>query len=396
MQSATWLDKLKLRGVWGRTGNGIDNSGYYIWRQTYRDNFNAYPVGTQSTWVWGVYENTPIANPYISFEKANKLNIGLDLAMFNHRLEATVDYYNDKYLDLLQQRGKSIAILGVEYPAENIGQSRRTGVDVTLTWQDKIGSVNYYLSGNWSIASTKLLFMDEQATPYNYLRQTGRPEGVIFGLQADGFLSAEDIASGYPVMVGYDVQPGDVKYVDMNKDGVIDEWDRTVIGGDKPAQYFGIDLGLEWKGLEFSMLWQGACNRDIYVNNRTLVEGFQAIGNGYGQAYQNILGRWTPETAATATYPRLSAGGNTYNYGGMYGSSMWMQNGNFIRLKNIMLAYNLPENFCNRTLGGVRLKVFLEAQNLLTFSGCDLVDPEVTFTSSPLQRTIFTGVKLNF
>lgn len=396
MQSATWLDKLKLRGVWGRTGNGIDNSGYYIWRQTYRDNFNAYPVGTQSTWVWGVYENTPIANPYISFEKANKLNIGLDLAMFNHRLEATIDYYNDKYLDLLQQRGKSIAILGVEYPAENIGQSRRTGVDVTLTWQDKIGSVNYYLSGNWSIASTKLLFMDEQATPYNYLRQTGRPEGVIFGLQADGFLSAEDIASGYPVMVGYDVQPGDVKYVDMNKDGVIDEWDRTVIGGDKPAQYFGIDLGLEWKGLEFSILWQGACNRDIYVNNRTLVEGFQAIGNGYGQAYQNILGRWTPETAATATYPRLSAGGNTYNYGGMYGSSMWMQNGNFIRLKNIMLAYNLPENFCNRTLGGVRLKVFLEAQNLLTFSGCDLVDPEVTFTSSPLQRTIFTGVKLNF
>ena len=238
--------------------------------------------------------------------------------------------------------------------------------------------------------------MDEQETPYNYLRQTGRPEGVVFGLQANGFLTASDIANDYPVMVGYDVQPGDVKYVDQNNDGVINEWDRVVIGGDKPVQFFGIDLGLEWKGFEFSMLWQGVYNRDLYVNNRTLVEGFQPIGNSYGQAYQNILARWTPETAETARYPRLTAGGNTYNYGGYYGSSLWMQNGNFIRLKNVALSYTLPERFCQNKLGGVRVKIFVDAQNLLTFSACDLVDPEVTFTSSPLQRTIFTGVKLNF
>ena len=144
------------------------------------------------------------------------------------------------------------------------------------------------------------------------------------------------------------------------------------------------------------MLWQGVYNRDLYVSDRHLVEGFQPIGNSYGQAFQNILDRWTPETASTAKYPRLTAGGNTYNYGGYYGSSLWMQNGNFIRLKNATLAYNLPEAFCHNVLGGVRVKVFLEGQNLLTFSGCDLVDPEVTFTSSPLQRTIFTGVKLNF
>ena len=132
------------------------------------------------------------------------------------------------------------------------------------------------------------------------------------------------------------------------------------------------------------------------MNNRTLVEGFQPIGNSYGQAYRNIIDRWTPETAATAKYPRLSAGGNTYNYGGYYGSSLWMHNGNFVRLKNVSLAYNLPETFCQNKLGGVRVKVFVEGQNLLTFSACDLVDPEVMFTSSPLQRTIFTGIKLNF
>lgn len=396
LESATWIDKLKLRGTWGSTGNGVSNSGYYIWRQTYSTNLTAlYPLGSERSNGYWVTEDG-LANPYITYEKANKLNIGLDAAVFGDRLNATVEYYNDKYFDLLQQRGKNIAILGAPYPYENIGRTRRYGWDVTLTWQDHIAAVNYYVSGNWSIANTKLLFMDEQNTPYNYLRQTGRPEGIIFGLQADGFLTAEDIANNYPVMVGYDVQPGDVKYVDQNKDGVINEWDRIVIGGEKPIQYFGIDLGLEWKGLEFSMLWQGVCNRDLYVSDRNLVEGFQPIGNSYGQAYQNLLNRWTPETAATATYPRLTAGGNTYNYGGYYGSSLWMQNGNFIRLKNASLAYNLPQAFCSNVLGGVRVKVFLEGQNLLTFSGCDLVDPEVTFTSSPLQRTIFTGVKLNF
>jgi len=396
MSDATWVNRLKLFGTGGRTGNGVDNSGYYIWRQTYSQNLTAlYPLGSERSNGYWVTEDG-LANPYISYEKADKLNFGLDMALFRNRLNADIEYYNDKYIDLLQQRGKSIAILGMDYPYENIGRTRRWGWDATLTWQDHIGALNYYVNGNWSIAHTKLLFMDEQETPYNYLRQTGRPEGIIFGLQADGFLTAADIANNYPVMVGYNVQPGDVKYIDQNNDGVINEWDRIAIGGEKPVQFFGVDLGTEWKGFEFSMLWQGVYNRDLYVNNRTLVEGFQSIGNSYGQAYRNMLARWTPETADVARYPRLSAGGNTYNYGGSYGSSLWMQNGNFIRLKNLSLAYNLPEAFCQNKLGNIRAKLFVEGQNLLAFAACDLVDPEVTFTSSPLQRTIFTGIKLNF
>lgn len=341
-------------------------------------------------------ETMPIANPFITFEKAHKLNIGLDAALLGRRLEATVEYYNDKYLDLLQTRGKSIELMGATYPTENIGRSRRQGFDVSLSWRDKVGPVSYYIAPNWSLEKTELLFMDEQEQPHNYLRQTGRPLGVVFGLQALGFLTADDIAQGYPVMQGVEVQPGDVKYADLNNDKIIDEYDRTVIGGDKPLHYFGLDLGVNFAGFELSMLWQGVYNRDLYVNDRTLVEGFQSIGNTYGQAYQNILARWTPETAATATYPRLSAGGNTYNYGGMYGSSLWMHKGNFIRLKNIQLAYNLPATFCRNYLGGVGVKVFFNAQNALTFSACDLVDPEVTFTSSPMQRCFFTGINLNF
>ena len=399
MENVNWLDQFKLRAVYGHTGNGVYNSGYYIWRQTYEDNGGAYyPYGESMSQAYRYSgERSPLYNPYITWEKANKIDVGFDAAFLNKRLMATFDYYNDKYTDLLQTRGKSIELIGSTYPSENIGKNRRWGTEISLTWQDHAGAFNYYVTGNWTVEHTKLLFMDEQKVPYDRLRQTGRPIGVTYGLVADGFLTAEDIANGYPVMEGFtNIQPGDVRYKDLNGDGVIDEWDRTVIGGDKPLGYFGLDLGFEWKGLEFSMFWQGVYNRDLYLSNRTMLEGFQSASQVYGQAYTNLLNRWTPETAETATYPRLTAGGNNYNMGNGWNSSLWMRSGNYLRLKNISLGYNLPETLCKNYLGGVRVKVFVNAQNLLTFSACDLVDPEVTFTSSPLQRTIFTGVNLKF
>ncbi len=386
-----------MRATFGYTGNGISNSGYYTWRQTYSwMSTAAYPLGESLSNGYFAYEVQPLANRFITYEKAYKLNIGVDASFLNKRLDASLDFYTDKYFDLLQTRGKSIELLGASYPYENIGKNRRSGVEIALTWQDHVGSLNYYVSGNWSIEKTELLYMDEQNVPYNYLRQTGQPIGAMFGLTAEGFFSAADIAAGYPVMNGYKAQPGDVKYKDLNNDGVIDEYDRSIIGGDKPVQYFGLDLGLDCRGFQFSVLWQGVYNRDLYISDRTLTEGFQHHGQLYGQAYENILARWTPETAATATYPRLTAGGNNYNQGNGWNSSMWMKSGNFIRLKNISFGYSLPETLCRNYLGGIRVKVFVNAENLLTFSACNLVDPEVTFTSSPIQRCIFTGINLKF
>lgn len=397
MKDLTWLNQLKLRATYGLTGSGISNSGYYSYRQTFQNiGSEWYLFGDTQTKNSLTHENSPLANPFITWEKAHKLNVGLDVSVLDQRLSATVDFYNDNYYDMLQTRGKSIELIGQSYPNENIGKQRRTGFEVSLGWKDRISSFSYYVSADWSIEKTKMVFMDEQTQPYDYLYRTGQPLGAAFGLVADGFLTQQDIDNNYPIMAGYTVQPGDVKYKDLNGDGIIDEYDRTVIGGDKPLQSFGIDLGLQWKGIEFTMFWQGVYDRDLYVGNRTLVEGFQSYGQAYGQAYENILNRWTPETASTATYPRLSAGGNNYNYGNNYNSSLWMHNGNFIRLKNIYLAYTFPKSFCKSKLGGVTPKIFVAAQNLLTFSACDLVDPEVEFTSYPLQRTVFTGINLTF
>lgn len=395
---ASKIDQLKLRATYGHTGNGIDNAGYFSYLKRYNEDGGFwYSNGTSMSNGGSVSEISPLANTLLTWEKGRKVNVGLDLTLLKNRLTLSADYYNDYYYDILQSRGKSIELLGIAYPAENIGKTRYYGLETQLSWQDHIGKVNYYVSANWSMEQNKRLFMDEQYVPYDYLKMTGQPTGTIYGLVATGFLTAKDIADGYPVMNGFNnIQAGDVKYKDMNGDGEINEFDRTVIGGDKPTCYFGIDLGFEWKGLEVTALIQGAYNRDLYNSDRTLLEGFQVIGQSYGQAYTNLLNRWTPETAETATYPRLTAGGNMYNYGNNWNSSLFVQNGNYIRLKNATVSYKLPENFCRNYLGGLRVKIFVQGQNLLTLSRTRLQDPEVTFTSYPLQRTITTGINLNF
>ena len=395
---ASKIDQLKLRATYGHTGNGIDNAGYFSYLKRYNEDGGFwYSNGTSMSNGGSVSEISPLANTLLTWEKGRKVNVGLDLTLLKNRLTLSADYYNDYYYDILQSRGKSIELLGIAYPAENIGKTRYYGLETQLSWQDHIGKVNYYVSANWSMEQNKRLFMDEQYVPYDYLKMTGQPTGAIYGLVATGFLTAKDIADGYPVMNGFNnIQAGDVKYKDMNGDGEINEFDRTVIGGDKPTCYFGIDLGFEWKGLEVTALIQGAYNRDLYNSDRTLLEGFQMIGQSYGQAYTNLLNRWTPETAETATYPRLTAGGNMYNYGNNWNSSLFVQNGNYIRLKNATVSYKLPENFCRNYLGGLRVKIFVQGQNLLTWSRTRLQDPEVTFTSYPLQRTITTGINLNF
>ncbi|MEQ3019604.1 SusC/RagA family TonB-linked outer membrane protein [Bacteroides ovatus] len=395
---ASKIDQLKLRATYGHTGNGIDNAGYFSYLKRYNEDGGFwYSNGTSMSNGGSVSEISPLANTLLTWEKGRKVNVGLDLTLLKNRLTLSADYYNDYYYDILQSRGKSIQLLGIAYPAENIGKTRYYGLETQLSWQDHIGKVNYYVSANWSMEQNKRLFMDEQYVPYDYLKMTGQPTGTIYGLVATGFLTAKDIADGYPVMNGFNnIQAGDVKYKDMNGDGEINEFDRTVIGGDKPTCYFGIDLGFEWKGLEVTALIQGAYNRDLYNSDRTLLEGFQVIGQSYGQAYTNLLNRWTPETAETATYPRLTAGGNMYNYGNNWNSSLFVQNGNYIRLKNATVSYKLPENFCRNYLGGLRVKIFVQGQNLLTWSRTRLQDPEVTFTSYPLQRTITTGINLNF
>ncbi len=402
-----WLDKFKLRGVYGETGNSA--AGYFTWKQQYsNDIYNGvwYDHGSgYGSWLAGSANginevNNTLANPYVSWERARKLNIGFDLNLFDNRLWITTDLYRDKYYDLLRQRGKTIELIGLSYPAENIGENLYKGVEVSVTYQDKIADFNYYATANWNLNHSEVVYMDEQNVPFDYLRRTGRPVGTVYGLVAEGFFQSTEEIANSPVIAGERIVPGDLKYKDLNNDGVIDEFDQKVIGGDKPISYFGLNLGFEYKGIEVSAMFQGVYNREIYLpdGGNEFTTGFSKFLGDYGQAYEHIINRWTPETAETALFPRLSAGVGEYNNrpSGM-SNSFWLRSANYIRLKNLNVAYTLPESWSRKYLGGAKVKLFVTGQNIWTQSACNLVDPEImNVRSYPMLKGYNAGINIKF
>jgi len=391
-----WLNQLKLRATYAQTGNGIDNSGYYIWRQDFSENNGIgggiYEQGTARSPGSGFQENG-LANTNISWETARKIDVGIDVSLFSNHLQVTGDYYHDRYADLLQIRGKSIGLSGAAYPPENIGINLYKGGELTVTWQSDINDFHYFITANSSIEQSRVIYMDEQRRDYAWNKRTGQPVGMRFGYIADGFLQSAEEAAAAPIITGYQPLPGDIKYKDLNGDGAINQFDEAPIGKSSPRIYYGVSAGISWKGLELSALLQGVTNRTNYVANFATELGFQFLNFTYGQAYEQITGRWTPETAGTATYPRLSADAN-YNYN-KASSTFWVRNGNYFRLKNVSIAYNLPYVWVQRLkLGGV--KVFANGLNLFTHAAYDFVDPEVGVGAYPIQRVLNTGLNIKF
>lgn len=393
--NVSWINQLKIRATYGKTGNAnVDQYGYFIWRNYYRDMVPSYYMGTSYPNTAGLGEQAQLANINATWEKAHKADIGLDVSILKSHLQFTADYYHEKYYDLMQTRGRSITLIGLAYPAENIGINLYTGEEFTLTYQNNIKSFNYFLTGNVSVQQSKVVYMDEQVQKYSYNQQTGQPVGQRFGLTALGLFQTAAEAGSSATIPGYTPKAGDIKYKDWNSDGVIDQFDITPIGNTKPKIYYGLTVGFNYKGLGVSALIQGVSNRDVYVANATFQSGFQSQNNAYGQAYEQLMNRWTPETAATATYPRLTAGGNVNNQQPLFtGNSFWLHNGNYFRLKNVNVEYTLPYRWTRRfKVGGV--KVFVNALNLFTHAGYDLVDPEVMPGSYPIQKVINTGINI--
>jgi TonB-linked SusC/RagA family outer membrane protein len=394
-----WINSWKWRATFGQTGNN-SNAGYYTYKQTYTNNgAGSYNFGLNyPSGATGFTEVSPIANPNESWERAQKLDIGADISLLKNHLQITADYYHEKYYDLLETTGGSIAILGAAYPTENIGTNLYTGEELTLTYQNHIDNLNYFISGNGTIAKSKVIYFDEEPQMYPWLARTGLPVTAMFGYDALGFYTAQDVKDKVATIAGYSAQPGDIRYKDLNGDGVINQYDQTAIGGLKPLVYYGATLGFNYKGFSFSAILQGVFNREINVNNE-LTDGFEGLYYGlnapYGQAYQNVLNRWTPETATTATYPRLDLPNGTYNPNNQLTSTFYIKSGDYFRLKNAEIGYTLPNEFTKRLkLSGIR--VFIDGENLFTiagYKGFPGMDPEVNGVGSyPIQRVLNAGL----
>ncbi|WP_234736614.1 SusC/RagA family TonB-linked outer membrane protein [Tellurirhabdus bombi] len=382
LKSYSWLSYLKLFGSVGKTGN--DNPGYFTYIQRYFDSPSVF-FGTGAGSNTAITEQ-PIANRNLTWEKANKLNLGLQGAVLNNRLGFTLEYYNMKYYDLLMQRGRNTTILGNTYPSENIGQNRYMGWDFQLSWQQDKPGFSYFVAANVGIQDSKVLYSDEVFRMYPWMTRTGQMVNQRFGYVAEGLFQSADEIGRSATIIGYTPQPGDIKYRDLNGDGIINQFDEAPIGNQKPLIPFGLNMGLRWHSFDLSVLLQGALNQNIYLQGNS-EWAFQ--NNGFGPAFEQHLDRWTP-TNTTASYPRLNVGNNVNN---MEMSSFWARSGDYLRVKNLELGYTIPVRVINRVrLQSVRL--FASGTNLLTFNQEKRIDPEAYNGAYPIQRLFNFGVNL--
>ena len=415
MKGTSAIDYLKLRGSYGLVGNDQLPGVRFGYLQFYTVNGDTYNFGTDlnSGAPANVYE-APLANPLITWEKARKTNIGIELRTLKNRLSLTADvFFEHRYDILTAPNGTTIrstsAILGQTPPQINLGIVDNHGVDLELGWTDNIGkNFSYYIKPNFSFARNQIIFMNEiprvapNGKDVSYANRTGRKIGDHFDYQVDHFVANQAEADQLNASVYQKwgkLVPGDVVYKDQNGDGQItDQEDRILMGNPRtPEIQFGIPLGASYKGFDVSLLFQGATLTSMQLTDAAAWD-FPTYGQDIiGRVRPAHLNRWTPATAATATYPALHYG--TYlNNKNLY-SSMFLVDASYIRLKTIELGYTIPPTLLRR-FGFTKTRFYIQGLNLLTWDKLKTwdVDPESKEAGDwyPIQKVINLGVYITF
>jgi len=389
LKGNSWLNQLKLYASYGKVGR--DNGAYYTYQQVY----NASPAaifGSSAGSATTIGESY-LANPAITWEHAKMLNVGIDVGFFNDRLGLNVEYYKNNYADLSIVRGMNSSLLGISYPNENIGKQNYYGWETQLSWTERKKGWGYFARLNANLQNSKLIYSAEANQRYSWMQRTGHPVGQNYGYIAEGLFQNQQEIAGYPTIEGYTPQPGDIKYRDLNGDGVINQYDQTTIGSQKPSLFLGARLGFNVRGFDVSALFQGVINQEVYLSGNSYWE-FQG---GTAQAYQNHLNRFTPATASTAEYPRLTTNSGPRNgaVNNFVSSSFWLRNGNFLKLRNVELGYTLPTNLTQK-IGIKSTRLFANGLNLWTLSSKTFngADPENFNGAYPIERVFSFGLNI--
>lgn len=390
----------KLRASYGEVGNDRLGARRFLYQQTFQG-AGGYRFGSAQAGYGGIGEG-PLANEDITWERARKLNIGLELGLWNDQLYLTADAFHERRDNILTTRGTVSTIVGRQggdLPPVNIGIVQNRGVDAELTYRNSASNkVNYSISGNVTFSRNKVLFMDEESREFDYQYRTGLRVGQPFGLKWNGFFeSYEDINSSPPhtFVTQESLRPGDIKYKDINNDGVIDANDEVPLGFNTgiPELMFGLSGRVSYAGVDFSVLFQGAGNSSVFMDNFAI---WEFRGGGAGKVNEWHMDRWTPETAATATYPRLSSTDNPNN---QRLSDFWMRPRDYVRLKNIELGYSFSADAL-KVVKIQKVRLYLNAHNLVTWDNVKIVDPENPAWAGgdfyPQQRVINGGVTIDF
>lgn len=399
-EAVPFMENLKIRASAGRLGSdrAISNTMTY---------FSTASLSTDPIVLFG---NTPQkylgisrpVNSLLKWELTDTYNVGIESSMWNGLLGVELDVFYMKTTRSLESQSASFPpSLGDYYPAyTNYGSHDNRGFELVLTHHNCIKNFSYNVRGNISWARNKILKMTEDPNVPNYMRSTGRPMGEYWGFVAEGlFQTEEEIA--HSAVYGPTL-PGDIKLKDINGDGKITyDQDRVPIGrSSTPEMMFGLNIGAEWKGIDFSMLWQGAALFDVnlcgmYANvgydNTFYTKPFYCDGN---TPYYLVENSWRPDNP-DAEYPRL--GIVSRDNGGKM-SSWWVENGTYIRLKSMQIGYTLPSQWV--TPAGIKkVRFYVSGGNLLTFSHLKHLDPEMPSVNQgyyPQQRTYELGLNVTF
>ena len=384
--SLNWMSNLKLRLGWGRTGNE-ELSDIYPAVATYA--YGSYMFG--NTLNTTAYEARYVNNA-LQWATVTNYEVGLDAGFLNNKLGFELSVYKKKTDDMLLKLPVQ-GILGMEAPVQNAGSVENTGFDLNIFHNNQI-TKDFSYAVNLNIAYVKNRITNLEGTegedPDNnkLWRLEGHPIGAFYGYKAIGYFNTEEELANEPKRTGTE-KLGDIKYADLNGDGKIDAAnDRTVIGQNFPSWTGGLSINLYWKDFDFSALFQGAFDVDKYCE----AESSYAFYNG-GKVLKKHLDRWTPENH-NASYPRITKDSQT-NFAT---SSFWLEDGSYVRLKNVSLGYNLPKNWLNK-IGVSRIKVYVAGENLLTFCGLEDIDPEEGSTrgwSYGNVKKVSLGLKVSF
>ncbi len=386
------IGNLKIRGSYGTLGNQ-SISGYYPYATTLSSGYSYWFDEVEGTGT----AQTQSANEKITWEKSTQMDVGLDASIFRNRLSITYDYYVRNINDMLQQFPIPLFV-GLSSPWENAGSMRNNGWDLSLTWNDKIGKVNYHITGYLSDVQNTVTNLYGNEYIGQQITTEGESIGSWYGYVAQGyFQSQEEIDASAVYGTKANVKPGYVKYQDLSgpdgvPDGIIDSDDRTIIGNPLPRYEYSLNLGAEWKNFDFTLFFQGVGKKDIYYSGNGARPFY--IGR---TIYKNQLDYWTLDNP-NAEFPILLIDGTGNNPNNII-STQWVKSGAYGRLKNAVIGYTLPKHLLqNYKLDNLR--VYASGQNLFTFSKAyQGYDPEVSVSNGnfyPVMRTLTFGLDIRF
>ena len=402
-----WMNMFKIRYSFGKVGNDVLKIGDDEYRFPY-----LYTIGDGSGYTWADYNYnnsysgkryTDLASNYATWEIATKHDLGVDLALFNDKFTATVDYFHEQREGIWMERKYLPSIVGLgSNPRANVGKVLSEGFDGNFAFREKINKVDITVRGNITYSQNTILEKDEENNVYPYQMERDYRVNQAKGLIALGLFKDYDDIRNSPKQEFGTVQPGDIKYKDVNGDGVVNDGDKVAIGATtKPNMIYGFGISASWKGLDVNVHFQGAGKTSFFIEGAT-VHTFSA--GEWGNILSDVANskRWIDHeisgTMATenpnASYPRLSYGGNSNNY---RQSTFWLRNGSYLRLKTLELGYSIPKPLVNKIRFN-NIRLFLRGSNLLTFSSFKLWDPELgssTGTEYPLAKSLTLGLSVN-